>query len=168
MDDIAAIIATPPSNPALAAVFFSTLQDNTYDKDNKNLTIEIQEGHIFLDAIFHIYNSLKSIKITYNNKNLSILDSDVQTIGRFHHINAPSLITHKLSAAQTILIKINDFTTHKIDMIQPTLALHHELTTLNYTANHFLSALTKANRTRKNSFWHTLAHALASLPHHNN
>ena len=156
MDDITALIATQRNNISLQSTLFNLIENSTYDTDHKNLQVKPQPDHCFLDSIITIYNNRQSVAITYNNKNASIIDTNTQTIGRFHGINAPSLTTHKLSAAQTIFIKIIDFTTFNADMYIPALCLIHELHSLNYSPNHIKSAITKASRSRPNPLWKTL------------
>ena len=156
MDDITSLVATPHPDTNLHLHIFDLIENHTYDNQFKNLLVKPQNDNCFLDSFIVIYNNQQSVAITYNNKNASIIDSNNQTVGRFHHIKAPSLITHKLSAAQAILIKIHDFTTFNFDMIFPICSLIHELHTLQYPQNHIMSAITKASRSRPNPIWSTV------------
>lgn len=160
MDDINVLSASLPSNTTSHTYIIDRLKNNTYDQTHKNLSLKPTDEHTFLDSHIVISNDSQSVKITYNNKNHTIIQTNTQSVGRFHHRLAPSHLTHKLSAAQTIFIKIHDFTTHLIDFPLPCFSLIHELYLLNYTTANIISILTKVNRSRPHFFWTTLSSTL--------
>jgi hypothetical protein len=155
MDDINTLIATPSPSSTLHSSIPELIKSNLYDTTHKNLSLKTQPDTNFLDCTIIIHNNSHNVKIIYNNKNSRCLYTDVQDIGRFHHASSPSPISQKIAAAQTIFVKIFDFTTSPIDMTLPSLALCRELTLLDYHQHHIISAITKASRTRPIPFWKT-------------
>ena len=137
----------------LHAFIDNIIEHLTYDQDNKRLLIIPQPNFNFLDSTTIISPNRLNVKIVYNNKNGSIIHTNTQVVGRFHHALAPSQMRHKLSAAHSIFTKIFDFTTSPLDMIPPSICLAYELTLLRYTHTHINSALVSASRTRPHAVW---------------
>ena len=156
MDDILCIVSTSPQHKHHHTTIHNYLQHHLYDQEHKQLVIIPQLDLNFLDATIIISQDQTAIKITYNNKNQSCIDTNIQKVGRFHHANTPSHISHKLSAAQTIFIKIFDFTTHPQDTLLPSIALTHELRNLNYSYNTILSTIIKSSRSRPSPIWQAI------------
>lgn len=124
-----------------------------HDIENKNLLIKKEKTNTFLDANIIFYNNHSQVKLTYNNKNTSILRTRTQTIGRFHDVNAYTSTKIKTNACATILTRIADFTTLTQDMLIPTIELITEMLTLGYNINHIHATLMKANRSRPSNNW---------------
>lgn len=89
MDDISVLIATTKTNLQLHNFIYNLIENETYDKDHKNLIIKPQPGNVFLDTTIVIFNNNQSVKIIYNNKNHDCIYNHYQTVGRFHHAHAP-------------------------------------------------------------------------------
>jgi hypothetical protein len=161
MDDILTLIAT--TNPDRQSLLFHDyIQNHLYDQTHKLLTLKPQSTTKFLDTRITLHNNNKNVKIIYDNKNEDFHDTLTQNIGRYHHLSAPSLLTHKLSAAQSTLIRIHDYTTTTTDMIIPTLQILHEFTSLDYKPRHLHSILTKTNRSRPNPLWSIAAKLIST------
>ena len=153
MDDITVLVASSRRNIFIHQLIAFEIQNNTYDQEFKYLLLKEQSANTFLDTFIVISEDKRTVRIIYNNKNINFIHSYVQDIGRFHHSSSPAIISHKLSAAQTIFIKVFDFTTDLRDMLLPALPLYHELRALEYTPNQLTSILTKVNRSRPSAFW---------------
>jgi len=156
MDDVNRLSSSSITNLHLHKAVDHYIEHTLYDQLHKHLKIKPQDDTNFLDATNVISADRTSVKIIYNNKNASCLDTHQQTIGRFHDANAPSPTRFKLAAAYCILVKINDFTTYPTDMLLPTASLTHELRLLGYDNNFISSIITRANRSRPHPIWNAL------------
>jgi hypothetical protein len=156
MDDILCILSTLRNNRHLHTTIHHYIEHLLYDQENKKLLIIPQPDLNFLDSSIIIFNTNSNIKTIYNNKNNNCITTNIQSVGRFHHNTTPSHHSHKISAAQTIFIKIFDFTSHTIDMLTPSIILTHELRLLDYSYNDILSTIIKTNRTRPSPIWATI------------
>jgi hypothetical protein len=156
MDDLAALIASPSSLAYVHPYIAKFIQHRTYDQKHKKLTLKLQPDNNFLDSHIVIFNNDKNVKINYNNKNTSCIETNHQTIGRFHDFDTASHFSHKISAPHAILTRIYDYTTNPFDMLLPAIALVHELRLLGYPPNFFFSLLAKIQRTRPTPVWHQI------------
>jgi len=163
MDDANILIATAPHHLWLHSRILNLIQHNLWDTKHRKLLAVPQPDTNFLDATFILYNNSQNVKIIYNNKNQSCISTNRQSVGRFHHFLAPSHIKHKLSAPHAIFIKIHDFSTFPHDMLQPCIALAHELRLLSYSNHHITRILTKTHKSRPHSIWPTV-NSLITLP----
>ena len=153
MDDLNRLAATAPSDIHMHSDIDNYIEHKLYDQDHHFLTVKPQDDTNFLDATNVIDDTRTSVKLVYNNKNFSCVTTNTQTVGRFHDAHAPSPIQFKMSAAHCILIKISDFTTFPLDMVENAIALCHELRLLGYNNNFMTRAIIKANRTRPHPIW---------------
>jgi hypothetical protein len=162
MDDITCIVSTHHRHLPFHKTIHNYIQNDIYDQDHKKLIIIPQTDLNFLDATIIISQDNTDISIIYNNKNKNCILTHEQTIGRFHHATTPSHISHKLSAAQTIFVKIFDFTSYPLDMLLPAATLTYELRLLDYSHHTILSAIIKSSRSRPSPIWQIIHKIISS------
>jgi hypothetical protein len=162
-DDILALYATNAQDIERAKTYIHKLiTENIYEHDIDEKSLKIIEDekskNKYLDANVIIYNDKHNVKLTYHNKNKSIMKTDHQEVGRLHNANSPVPINIKINACATTLARIHDCTTIETDMIKPAIEILYEMKLLGYNYRHMHSALTKANRIRKTKFntWETI------------
>ena len=159
-DDILAILAAPSSEIDLTFLSLCRfIQNFLYEQDRpvKNLIItEDLKNDKYLDSDIIIFNNNSRVKLVYHNKNAIMVQTRVQTIGRFHDPAACSPDRTKINAVSAILVRIADFTSVREDIQPAVFQIIFELACLKYSYQQIRSALLKTSRSRPFVNWLTV------------